>query len=206
MVRNLLCALAIASAASPLAAAPLSVRVVDVSGRPVRDAVVTLYPAGAARPARAGGRYVIAQQNLQFRPFLTVVPVGADVSFPNLDPTKHHVYSFSPAKKFELKLFAKDQSRTVHFDKAGVVALGCNIHDQMSAFIVVTDSAWTARTNAQGIASFGDAPNAAARVTVWHPYLRAPGGLIQQAVAPSQRSLSFQVRLRPPPAMVMSDY
>ena len=135
-----------------------------------------------------------------------MVPVGADVSFPNLDPTKHHVYSFSPAKKFELKLFAKDQSRTVHFDKPGVVALGCNIHDQMSAFIVVTDSAWTARTNAQGIASFGETPNAPARVTVWHPYLRAPGGLIQQAVAPSQRSLSFQVRLRPPPAMVMSDY
>ena len=207
MVRNLLCALALAGAATPLVAAPLNVRVVDPSGRPVRDAVVTLYPAGsAARPAHAGGRYVVAQQNLQFRPFLTVIPVGADVSFPNLDPTKHHVYSFSPAKKFELKLFAKDQSRTVHFDKAGVVALGCNIHDQMSAFIVVTDSAWTARTNAQGIASFGDAPNAPARVTVWHPYLRAPGGLIQQAVAPSQRSLSFQVRLRAPPAMVMSDY
>ena len=207
MVRNFLCALALAGAATPLVAAPLNVRVVDASGRPVRDAVVTLYPAGsAARPAHAGGRYVVAQQNLQFHPFLTVVPVGADVSFPNLDPTKHHVYSFSPAKKFELKLFAKDQSRTVHFDKAGVVALGCNIHDQMSAFIVVTDSAWTARTNAQGIASFGDAPSAPARVTVWHPYLRAPGGLIQQAVAPSQHSLSFQVRLRPPPAMVMSDY
>ena len=207
MVRNLLSALALAGAATPLVAAPLNVRVVDSSGHPVRDAVVTLYPAGAAaRPAHAGGRYVVAQQSLQFRPFLTVVPVGADVSFPNLDPTKHHVYSFSPAKKFELKLFAKDQSRTVHFDKPGVVALGCNIHDQMSAFIVVTDSAWTARTNAQGIASFGETPNAPARVTVWHPYLRAPGGLIQQAVAPSQRSLSFQVRLRPPPAMVMSDY
>ena len=207
MVRNLLSALALAGAATPLVAAPLNVRVVDSSGHPVRDAVVTLYPAGAAaRPAHAGGRYVVAQQNLQFRPFLTVVPVGADVSFPNLDPTKHHVYSFSPAKKFELKLFAKDQSRTVHFDKPGVVALGCNIHDQMSAFIVVTDSAWTARTNAQGRASFGETPNAPARVTVWHPYLRAPGGLIQQAVAPSQRSLSFQVRLRPPPAMVMSDY
>ena len=208
MVRNILCALALASAASPLAAAPLNVRVVDASGRPVRDAVVTLYPAGAAaRPPHAGGRFVVSQQNLQFRPFLTVVPVGADVSFPNLDPTKHHVYSFSAAKRFELKLFAKDQSRTVHFDQPGVVALGCNIHDQMSAFIVVTDSAWTGRTNAQGIASFADAPNAPARLTVWHPYLRAPGGLIQQAVAPSQRSLSFQVRLRPPPpAMAMSDY
>jgi hypothetical protein len=137
---------------------------------------------------------------------LTVVPVGADVSFPNLDPTKHHVYSFSPAKKFELKLFAKDQSRIVHFDKPGVVALGCNIHDQMSAFIVVTDSAWTARTNSQGIASFSDAPNAPARLTLWHPYLRAPGGLVQQAVAASQRSLNFQVRLRPPPATAMTDY
>jgi plastocyanin len=208
MVRNILFALAFAGAASSLAATPFNVRIVDASGHPVRDAVVTLYPAGAAaRPARAGGRFVVAQQSLQFRPFLTVVPVGADVSFPNLDPTKHHVYSFSAAKRFELKLFAKDQSRTVHFDKPGVVALGCNIHDQMSAFIVVTDSAWTARTNAQGIASFGDAPNAQTRVTIWHPYLRAPGGLIQQAVAPTQRSLSFQVRLRsPPPAMAMTDY
>src|SRR5437764_14917163 len=207
MVRNLFGALALAGAAVPLTAAPLNVRVVDASGHPVRDAVVTLYPAaGVARPAHAGGRYVVAQQNLQFRPFLTVVPVGADVSFPNLDPTKHHVYSFSAAKKFELKLFARDQSRTVHFDKAGVVALGCNIHDQMSAFIFVTDSAWTARTNAQGLAVFGDAPNAPARLTVWHPWLRAPGGMIQQATGAGQRSASFSVRLRPPPAMPAMDY
>src|SRR5215218_5436704 len=176
MVRNILCSLALAGVASPLAAAPLTVRVVDASDRPVRDAVVTFYPA------------------------------GADVSFPNLDPTKHHVYSFSQAKKFELKLFAKDQSRTVHFDKPGVIALGCNIHDQMSAFIVVTDSAWTARTNAQGIASFADAPNAPARLSIFHPYLRAPGGQQQQGVAASQRSVSFQIRLRPPPAMASMDY
>ena len=207
MVRNLFGALALAGAAVPLAAAPLNVRVVDASGHPVRDAVVTLYPAaGVARPAHAGGRYVVAQQNLQFRPFLTVVPVGADVSFPNLDPTKHHVYSFSAAKKFELKLFARDQSRTVHFDKAGVVALGCNIHDQMSAFIFVTDTAWTARTNAQGMASFPDAPSAPARLAVWHPYLRAPGGQVEQAISATQRNMSFQVRLRPPPAMTMTDY
>lgn len=208
MARNLILVLAFASAASALNAAPFNVRVVDSSGRPVRDAVVTLYPTGsAARPARPGGHFVIAQQNLQFHPFLTVIPVGADVSFPNLDPTKHHVYSFSPAKKFELKLFAKDQSRTVHFDKAGVVALGCNIHDQMSAFIVVTDSAWTARTNAQGMATFADAPNAPGRVTVWHPYLRAPGGELQQQVAAAQHNANFELRLRAPPtAMPMADY
>jgi plastocyanin len=208
MLRGFFLTAAALSIAAPLAAAPLTVRVVDASGRPVRDAVVTLYPSGgAARPAHAAGRFVVSQQNMQFHPFLTIVPVGSDVSFPNFDNTKHHVYSFSPAKKFELKLFAKDQSRTVHFDKAGVVALGCNIHDQMSAFIVVTDTAWTARTNGQGLVTFGDAPNAPGRVTVWHPYLRAPGGQLQEIVAPTQRSASFQIRLRPPPsAMAMTDY
>jgi len=208
MVRRISLFAAALGLAAPLAAAPLTVRVVDASGRPVRDAVVTLYPAGgAARSAHAGGRYVISQQNMQFHPFLTIVPVGSDVSFPNFDNTKHHVYSFSPAKKFELKLFAKDQSRIVHFDKAGVVALGCNIHDQMSAFIVVTDSAWTARTNGQGLVTFADAPNAPGRLTVWQPYLRAPGGQIVQAVSPAQRSATFQVRLRQPPSsMAMTDY
>jgi len=207
MLRKAILACALAGAMPPLWAAPLSVRVIDSAGHPVRDAVVALYPAGAAaRPARAAGRFVVSQQNLQFHPFLTIIPVGADVSFPNLDPTKHHVYSFSPAKKFELKLFARDQSRTVHFDKPGVVALGCNIHDQMSAFIVVTDSAWTARTNAQGMAVFGDAPNSPARLTVWHPYLRAPAGVLSQSLGPGQRSASFSVRLRPPAAMPAMDY
>jgi plastocyanin len=207
MVRGLVSFAAGLALAAPLAAAPLSVRVVDAAGHPVRDAVVTLYPTGnAARAPRSGGRYTVSQKNIQFHPFLSIVPVGADVSFPNFDPTKHHVYSFSPAKRFELKLFAKDQSRTVHFDKPGVVALGCNIHDQMSAFIVITDSVWTARTNAQGMASFPDAPNAPGRLTAWHPYLRAPGGTVQQGLAAGQRNASFAIRLRPPPAPMPMDY
>lgn len=191
--------------ASPLAAAPLAVRVVDSAGRPVRDAVVTLRPSGSVKRPAPSGRYVVGQKDLQFHPFVLVVPMGADVSFPNFDSTKHHVYSFSPAKQFELKLFAKDQSRSVHFDKAGVVALGCNIHDQMTAFIVVTDSAWTAKTNAQGLVTFADAPNAAGKLTVWHPYLRAPGNLVARAIPAGARTQGFKVALRPPP-MPMADY
>ena len=207
MARNLILVLALAGAAWPACAAPLSVRVVDASGRPVRDVVVTLYPQGGKVRAARPDQFVIAQQNLQFHPFLTIAPVGSDVSFPNLDPTKHHVYSFSAAKRFELKLFAKDQSRTVHFDKAGVVALGCNIHDQMSAFIVVSDSAWTARTNAQGVATIADPPGGPTRLTLWHPYLRIPGGAVQQAIAANQHSASFQIKLRAPPStMPMADY
>jgi len=207
MTRRTLLVAASLILAAPLAAAPISVRVTDAAGRPVRDAVVILAPGGAAaRAPRPGGHYVVSQKNLQFSPFLTIVPVGADVSFSNFDPTKHHVYSFSPAKKFELKLFARDQSRTVHFDRPGVVALGCNIHDRMSAFIVVTASAWTARTNAQGVVMFADAPNASARLTLWHPYLRAPGGQVEQAIAVGQHNAAFQIRLRAPPAMAMTDY
>jgi plastocyanin len=206
MIRGFCLALALACAASPLVAAPLVVRVVDPGGHPIRDAVITFYPASGARAPRPRERYVVSQKAMQFHPFLTIVPVGADVSFPNFDSTKHHVYSFSPAKRFELKLFAKDQSRTVRFDNPGVIALGCNIHDQMSAFIVVTDSAWTARTNGQGVAAFADAPNAPGRIAVWHAYLRAPGGLVQQAIAAGQRSVSFSVRLRPPPPAMSMDY
>ena len=206
MVRGLVIFGAALGLAAPLNATSLSVRVTDASGRPIRDAVVTFYPNGAAaRPPRSGGRFTVSQKDLQFHPFLTIVPAGSTVSFPNLDPTKHHVYSFSAPKRFELKLFARDQSRSITFDKGGVVALGCNIHDAMSAFIVVTDSAWTERTNGQGVALFADVPRAAGKLTAWHPYLRAPGGLVQQAVTPAQRSAAFSLRLRAPPKP-MADY
>ena len=207
MMRPVIVFLLVAVHAFPVAAAALSVRVVDAKGRPVRDAVVTLRPIGAAAHASPpSGSYSVSQKDLQFHPFVLVVPVGANVSFPNRDATKHHVYSFSQAKRFELKLFARDQSRSVRFDKPGVVPLGCNIHDAMTAFIVVTDSPWTARTNPQGIAQFANAPNAATRMIVWHPYLRAPGNSVGKLVAPGRRSESLVVNLRQPPRLVNSDY
>ena len=206
MLRTILIFLAVAVHAFPALAEPLSVRVADARGRPVKDAVVTVRPAGgAARKPASSGDYAVSQKDLQFHPFVLVVPVGARVSFPNRDPMKHHVYSFSAPKRFELKLFAKDQSRSVVFDKAGVVALGCNIHDQMTAFIVVTDSQWTARTDAQGIARFGNVPAAPAKLTVWHPYLRAPGNLLARTIK-GGGSEAFQVNLRAPPMAMGHDY
>jgi len=195
----------LALSAAQAAAAPLTVRVVDASGRPVSDAVVTLRAGSAARPA-ASGNYSVSQKDMQFRPFVLVVPVGARVSFPNLDPTRHHVYSFSPAKKFELKLFAKDQSRSVVFDKPGVVALGCNIHDSMTAFVYVTDDPWTAKTGANGIVRFADAPSSAAKVSVWHPYLRAKANVVERQLAASERNASFTVALRAPPMATSDGY
>jgi plastocyanin len=154
--------------------------VVDVhtsQGKPVANAVVTV-AAPHTGPIRFAWPYRMAQQNMQFDPFVLIVPVGADVAFPNLDTVRHHVYSFSAAKTFELKLFGRDETRLVHFDKPGVVDLGCNIHDQMIAYIVVVDTPYAAQTNAAGEAVIRGVPAGERSVRVWHPYLRAPGGAI----------------------------
>jgi plastocyanin len=207
MLRLIIVILLVALHAVPAAAEPLSVRVVDARGKPVRDAVVTLRPVGTrAAPPGVSGRYSVSQKDMQFHPFVLVVPVSANVSFPNFDASKHHVYSFSPAKRFELKLFARDQSRSVRFDKPGVVALGCNIHDAMSAFIVVTDSPWTVLTDVQGVAQFTNPPSAAARLTVWHPFLRTPGNTVVTPIGAGHRYQRFVLNLRPPPMRMNHDY
>jgi plastocyanin len=205
MVRGIL-ALALLASSATAAAAPVTVRVVDVNGKPVRDAVVTLRPASGAQRPSPGGNFTVSQEDLEFHPFVLVVPVGASVAFPNKDSTRHHVYSFSPAKKFELKLFAKDQSRRVTFDKAGIVPLGCNIHDAMTAFIVVSDSAWSAKTGPNGTVQFASAPGGPARVQVWHPYLRARSNIVEQLLPAPQRNLSMSVALRPAPMAMSHGY
>lgn len=183
LLAALVLALGLAARAS---AGELDVAVSTPAGTPVLDAVVMAVPDTGARAPKVAGPYVMAQKNTQFQPRLLVVPVGAEVSFPNLDPFHHHVYSFSRAKPFELKLYGKDETRSVKFDKAGVVAVGCNIHDQMSAWIRVVDTAWWARTALAGHATLRDLPPGPATVIIWHPQLRGPNGeVIQRVVIPA---------------------
>jgi plastocyanin len=163
-------------------AADLVVSVRNSQGRPVADAVVTIAEAHGAGAVRFSWPYRMAQQNMQFDPFVLIVPVGAQVAFPNLDKVRHHVYSFSPAHPFELKLYGHDETRFVRFDKPGIVALGCNIHDQMVAFIDVVETPYAAKTDAAGQAVIHDAPAGAASLNVWHPYLHAPGNVVTTAI------------------------
>jgi plastocyanin len=196
----------IGAAPAPPPAAGLTVYVRGPGNQPIRDAVVTLHLIGRATPGpQAGGDFQVDQKDIQFHPFVLVVPVGANVSFPNFDPVRHHVYSFSSAKKFELKLYAKEQARTVTFDKAGVVALGCNIHDQMTAFIDVVDTAYSVKTDASGNAVFPNLPAGQVKLDVWHPYLRAPGNMVSSTVAASGTQ-TVNVTLRTPPRMTGSNH
>lgn len=170
----ILSAIAAIALVVPAAAADLTVSVRSPSGEPVKDAVVMLKApgGGSAAPIKFSWPYAVAQQNIQFNPFVLIVPVGSSVSFPNKDNVRHHVYSFSPVKKFELKLYGHDETRSVVFDKAGVVPLGCNIHDQMIAYVVVVDTPFAAKTGADGVAVIRGLPAGAAVMTVWQPYMK----------------------------------
>lgn len=184
-------------------AADLTVSVRTASGKPVADAVVMVYPqaGGGSRP---GGPYRMTQQHMQFDPFVLVAPVGAEVSFPNLDTVRHHVYSFSPTKPFELKLYARGEAPSVRMDKAGVVALGCNIHDSMVAFIRVVDTPFAVKTDGQGRAVVRDLPGGVASLRVWHPYSKAKGGETARAVNLARDGAaaeSFTLDLRAAPEM-----
>lgn len=170
----------VAPAAAGAATVTLDVRGPD--GRPLPDAVVTLTVPGHA-PAAVRGPYVMEQRSIAFQPHVLVVPVGATVSFPNRDQVRHHVYSFSKARRFDLKLYGREEQRSVVFDKPGVVALGCNIHDSMSGFIVVAASPFVAKTDAAGRAVIADVPAGPARLAVWSAAIRQAGNTLEQPVA-----------------------
>jgi len=104
-----------------------------------------------------------------FRPFVLVVGAPSSVSFANLDDFRHQVYSYSTAKRFERRLYGMDESKKVLFDKAGIVALGCNIHDNMLAYVYVTDEPYYVVSNAQGIALISDVRPGQYEMTIWHP-------------------------------------
>jgi plastocyanin len=195
-------------AAKP-AAPGVTIYVRGPGNAPIKDAVVTIHLVGRATPApQGGGSFTVDQRDIQFHPFVLVVPVGAEVSFPNFDPIRHHVYSFSPAKRFELRLYAKEQNRAVTFDKPGIVALGCNIHDQMTAFIDVVDTVWAIRTDASGNAVFPNVPGGQFTVEVWHPYLKAPGNSVSRTLTlgPGGLAEAVNVTLRAPARMAGSSH
>jgi len=155
-------------------AASATIEVRTPSGAPVADAVAWLEPAAASTARRASpGRAEIRQVKLEFVPFVSVLPVGTRVDFPNRDKVKHHVYSFSSAKSFEIQLYSGMPVEPVVFDKPGPVVLGCNIHDWMEAYVMVVDSAWYGKSQASGRITLGAVVPGRYLLHAWHPYQKA---------------------------------
>ena len=140
----------------------------------------------------------MAQQKKQFVPEVLVVPVGSEVRFPNHDTVRHHVYSFSPAKKFELKLYTGTPANPVLFDRPGVVVLGCNIHDQMVGWILVVDTPYYAQSlAATGKAQIDDVPAGSYRLRTWHTRLPVGAPALEQAlIVPATGTAEVTVRMQ----------
>ena len=159
------------AADTSLSATPtISIYVSDANGEPVKDMVLTLTPnfTLASTPQREEEPAIMNQIDKQFAPHVLVVQSGTDISFPNADNLFHHVYSFSPTKQFELKLYKEFTAEPLRFEQAGIVDIGCNIHDWMLGYIVVTDSPFFAKTNEEGVMNVS-LPVGEYSVMTWHP-------------------------------------
>ena len=138
------------------------------------------------------------QRGLRFVPFVLPVQAGTSVAFPNSDNVRHHVYSFSPAKRFELRLYAGNHTSTVLFDKPGIVTLGCNIHDWMVSYVYVLDTPYFAKTGADGLAHLGDLPAGTYVARLWHPRIDGAAPIVVEQLlvvghAPLQRDYHLQL-------------
>jgi len=185
------------SSAAAIRAGTLNVVVTDTKGAPVSDAVVyaTSTNGGKSTGKRTG---VIDQVNQQFVPYVSAVQVGTAVTFPNHDNIRHHVYSFSPAKKFELPLYAGVPAKPVVFDKEGIVTLGCNIHDWMLAYVVVLATPHFQITHDDGRASLKNLPAGSYRVQVWQPRMKAsPEDLAQTIDVSGDKEITLHLDLKP---------
>ncbi|MDL5031109.1 methylamine utilization protein [Pelomonas sp. APW6] len=177
------------------AAASWQFQVRNPEGQPLADAVVAVEIKGPTRTTSA--RAEIAQRERRFIPNVLVVQTGTAVSFPNQDTVRHHVYSFSPAKRFDIKLYAGTPAEPIVFDKPGVAPLGCNIHDRMSAFVVVVDTPVFGKTDEQGLLTL-DIPPGEHVLRLWHPSRLQPQ-LVEQkfSVAAGQASGQSSLVLTP---------
>lgn len=174
--------------------ASIEAQVRDPSGAPVADAVVYAIPAAGALDAKPRRVHVIEQIDREFVPHVSVIQTGTAVAFPNRDPILHHVYSFSPAKPFEIKLYGGKLPTELVFDKPGVITLGCNIHDWMLGFILVVATPYFARTDAAGNTRLRELPAGAYELHAWHP---------QQRAAPGSLRLTLDAAASPSAAMVI---
>jgi plastocyanin len=179
-------------------AAPVAVRVTDENGQALADAAVYAEPESGQLPSKVQKTIEIEQKNSTFLPMVTVIQTGTNISFPNNDNVRHNVYSFSPPKIFELKLYAGDPAHPIHFDRPGTVAIGCNIHDQMEAYIHVVPTPYFAKTDAEGKARLEGVPPGKYRLKAWH-YGLPPGVPVQEkplTVAASGAAASFNLNVK----------
>jgi hypothetical protein len=156
--------------------------IVDQNSLPLSNAVIEYSSTSTLEPTDISQNddkvYIMDQVNKQFEPHVLIIPENSLVSFPNSDDIRHHVYSFSEPKVFELKLYAGKPKKPIRFNKSGLVVMGCNIHDSMVGYIYISSHDNTYMSNEKGEVLLPHTLPANTQVNVWHP--ESAIGLLQQ--------------------------
>ncbi len=172
---------------------------VNYRGIGVEGTVVYLETSSTITPQQK--LQVMDQKDKAFVPHIVAVEKGAKVDFPNSDPINHHVYSFSPAKSFSLKLF-KDDKQTKHevqFDKTGIITVGCNIHDWMLGYIFVVDTPYYAVTDAKGMTKLDIPDGVQGQLKIWHPRFNQQNLALTHTVDSTSIIFNLPAELLPDP-------
>ncbi len=195
-LRNL-CAWVLVSilSTSPALASTVTVSVRTASGASAEDTLIIFEPRDGAPPLGKASA-AIDQVNKRFVPRVTILRTGTAVTFPNSDNIRHQVYSFSPAKTFDLKLYAGSPKEEVVFDKPGLVILGCNIHDTMVGFVAVVNSPYFGKAPSSGQVAI-ELPPGRYTLRVWHPNLAAPLAPQEITVGAAPQALSLAIEIDP---------
>ena len=188
---SILCRLA----ATPAAAAVVDVHVLGSDGKVLPEAVVFLESREAKTSARPVSGVEVEQVERRFTRRVTVVTAGSELRFPNRDKVRHHVYSFSPTKTFELKLYSGTPSNPVLFDKPGIAVLGCNIHDRMVAWVVVVETPYYAQSDAHGALRLDNVPPGSYRLRSWHPGLPPGAAATDEALVLTAAGATLSLKL-----------
>lgn len=162
-------------------AAPQSFTVITFAGQSVTNAAVSVLVRGAPSQAAPGTMAEMSQRQRAFVPGVLAIQTGTAVNFPNFDTVRHHVYSFSPTKPFEIKLYSGTPAKPVVFDKAGTATLGCNIHDRMIAYIHVVNTPYVGVTDGMGRVTI-DVPDGEHKVRIWTPAMGEANPGVEQTI------------------------
>lgn len=182
----------------------LTIQVNDTKKMPISDVVAYAIPTSKKQVAQLKANYAknpqsvtIHQRNKDYDPRLSVVQTGTAIRFSNHDNVKHHVYSFSKIKSFEIPLYSGEPPEAIIFDKPGVVALGCNIHDWMMAHVVIVNTPFYAISNAEGNIVLNNLPQGEYQLTLWHSRQKAIKNQQKIINIPSKnKKLSFNIALK----------
>ncbi|MED5621215.1 plastocyanin [Ideonella sp. BN130291] len=206
---RLVSSLLLACGATAAMAGSVQVTVKSADGKPVADTVVLLQPTASWTPQPLPAPAVIAQKDIKFMPYVSVVPVGGTVRFVNKDAYDHHVRSLpggplgtvAPAKQFEIRMPAaaggKEASNDLKMDVPGVIALGCHLHGSMRGHVFVSLTPWYAVTDANGRATVEGVPEGQAELRLWHPDQLTDQAPVQVQVAAAPLSAEAKLNFTP---------